>query len=68
MELDASMAQQTYELRQERELLIEQNELLRAILNKPVIQDRDIFNANRRETLKFGRRTRKDPYPIYGRA
>ena len=60
------MAQQTYELRQERELLIEQNELLRAILNKPVIQDRDIFNANRRETLKFGRRTRKDPYPIYG--
>lgn len=68
MELDSSMAQQTYELRQERELLIEQNELLRAILNKPVIQDRDIFNANRRETLKFGKRTSKDPYPIYGRA
>lgn len=67
MELDSSMAQQTYELRQERELLIEQNELLRAILNKPVIQDRDIFNANRRETLKFGKRTSKDPYPIYGR-
>lgn len=68
MELDSSMAQQAYELRQERELLIEQNELLREILNKPVIQDRDIFNANRRETLKFGRRTNKDPYPIYGRA
>lgn len=68
MELDASMAQQTYELRQERELLIEQNELLRAILNKPVIQDRDIFDANRRETRKFGKRTQRDPYPIYGRA
>ena len=68
MELDASMAQQTYELRQEREVLVEQNDLLRAILNKPVIQDRDIFDANRRETRKFGKRTQRDPYPIYGRA
>ncbi len=66
MELDASMAQQTYENQRTQEML---QQIIDAIDRKQlIVGDRDIFDANRRETLKFGRRTRKDPYPIYGRA
>lgn len=33
--------------------------------NPLVIGDKDIFDANVRETRRFGQRTKKNPYPIY---
>ena len=57
MEMDARMAQQQYELRQQNKLLQEQNELLRGIYNKPTLSDDDVFNATRRGQSRFQRRT-----------
>lgn len=39
MEYDVQMAQQAYDLQQQNQLLAEQNQLLRAILEKPALQD-----------------------------
>ncbi len=65
MEMDAKMAELEFENRQVRGTL---EEILVELKNKKlIVGDRDIFNANRRETIKFGNRTQKDPYPIYGR-
>ena len=65
MEMDAKMASLEFENRQLRETL---EEILVELKNKKlIVGDRDIFNANRRETIKFGNRTQKDPYPIYGK-
>lgn len=57
MEMDAKMAQQAFEMRQQIELLQEQNQLLRGILNKPGLSDSDVFNATRRGQQQFQRRT-----------
>ena len=65
MEFDEKMAQMAYENRRTQEML---GQILDAIDRKElVVGDREIFMANRRATLEFGKRTRKDPYPIYGR-
>lgn len=66
MEMDARMASLEFENRQLRETL---EAILVEVRNKQlIVGDRDIFNANRRETVKFGNRTKKDPYPIYGKS
>lgn len=57
MEMDAKMAEYSYEIRQQNELLREQNELLRGIYEKPTLSDDDVFNATRRGQSKFQRRT-----------
>lgn len=65
MEFDEKMAQMAYENQRTQEML---QQIIDAIDRKQlIVGDRDIFDANRRETLKFGRRTNKDPYPVYGR-
>lgn len=65
MEMDAKMAEQQWEIRQQNELM---EQILIELKNKQlVVGDKDIFDANRRETVKFGRRTGHDPYPIYGK-
>lgn len=65
MEIDEKMAQMAYENRRTQEMM---EQILNAIERKQlIVGDRDIFDANRRETLKFGKRTSKDPYPVYGR-
>lgn len=65
MEIDAKMAQMAYEERRTQEML---EQIIEAIDRKQlVVGDKDIFEANKRETLRFGRRTKKDPYPIYGK-
>lgn len=65
MEMDAKMAQMAYENQRTQEMM---EQIIDAIERKQlIVGDRDIFEANRRETIKFGRRTTKDPYPIYGR-
>lgn len=66
MEMDAKMASLEFENRQLRETL---EAILVEVRNKQlIVGDRDIFNANRRETIKFGNRTKKDPYPVYGKS
>lgn len=65
MEFDEKMAQMAYENQRTHEML---QQIIDSIDRKQlIVGDRDIFDANRRETLKFGRRTNKDPYPVYGR-
>ena len=59
MEMDARMARQQSELKQQNKLLQEQNELLRGIYNKPVLSDDDVFNATRRGQNRFAKRTFK---------
>ena len=55
MEMDAKMAEQQWEIRQQNELM---EQILIELKNKQlVVGDKDIFDANRRETVKFGRRT-----------
>lgn len=57
MEYDVQMAQQAYDLQQQNQLLAEQNQLLRAILEKPALQDQDIFRASQRGQSMFNART-----------
>lgn len=65
MALDERAAQEAFEMRQMQETL---EKILVEVRNKQlVVGDSDIFNANRRETVKFGNRTKKDPYPVYGK-
>ena len=65
MEFDAKMAQMAYENQRTQEML---EQIVDAIERKQlIVGDHDIFEANRRETLRFGKRSKKDPYPIYGR-
>lgn len=66
MEMDAKMAEYEYGIRQQNELM---KQILTELKNKQlIVGDKDIFDANRRETLKFGKRTGHDPYPLYGKA
>lgn len=65
MEMDARMAEQQWEIRKQNELM---EQILTELKNKQlVVGDSDIFEANRRETIKFGKRTGHDPYPVYGK-
>lgn len=65
MEMDARIAEQQWEIRKQNELM---EQILTELKNKQlVVGDSDIFEANRRETIKFGKRTGHDPYPVYGK-
>lgn len=60
MELDAQLAQRNYETSQ-------QNELLKAILNKPTLQSKDVFSAVRKEANGYIKQYKHDPWPVMGR-
>ena len=59
MDISAAMSARENEIRQQNRLLQEQNELLRAIYEKPTLSDDDVFNSTRRGQQKYQSRTWK---------
>ena len=58
-DINATMATRDNEIRQQNRLLQEQNELLRAIYEKPTLSDDAVFNSARRGQQKYQSRTWK---------